>query len=82
LRVVDELSGDWSVLDSLFYALDRDVFYFGFVSGLRHVFDLVLNLVVIGDYLFNGHVFNLLDFLVFGPDSLVGDVLDSGLALD
>jgi hypothetical protein len=73
-RLVNNLSGDCLVVDSLVNSFNGDILNGGFIGGLWDVFCDVLNLVVVGNFGLNWDVFGLSNFLVFDDNFLVWDL--------
>lgn len=81
---------DCVVFSAFLYSFNWDVFYDSgkrstdllFLDDLWDVLNLVLDCVVVSDLLGNRDLDLASHFFVFGNSSLVGDVLDTGLAFD
>jgi hypothetical protein len=70
------------VFDSLLDSLGRNVVNISILVNLGDIFSLVLNCVVIGDFLLLGNVFDSLDCFVLNDSLLIWNIFDSGFTLD
>jgi len=82
LGLVNNLSGDCLIVNSLLYSFNWDVLNGGFIGGLRVIIGDVLNGVVVGNFGLNWDVFSVSDFLVFNDDFLVWDLLEMAVAFN
>lgn len=91
LRCLDDgLLDVLGVLNSFAYLFDRYVFFYIYESvthifllvHLGNILDVVLDSVIVSNFLFTRNIFN--DFLshIFSDLSLVGDVLDPGFTFN
>lgn len=77
LWVVDYLSFDWVVLNSVLEPFNWDVLSVLVLVDLGDVLSLIFDGVVIGVTAFTGDVLNVLLFFVFNVGSLIWHVFDS-----
>jgi hypothetical protein len=72
----NDLSLNGNVVNNFFNSINRDIFDSGFISGLRNIFSLVFNFIIISVGSLDRDIFNSSDSFIISVSSFIRNLFD------